>query len=153
MSGTPDIQFKQMMPEDLDHIDFSGINNLLSQLTGNDYTFTKEQFKSILLRDGIYQFYAHSSNDDTEVVGLLTLVVFHTPAGSHARIEDVVVDLDFRGKSIGRILTEMALEKARDLKISEVDLTSNPRREAANRLYQKMGFMRRDTNVYRYKNQ
>ena len=147
-----DILYKEMVVEDLDSINISSINSLLFQLTSNEYSLTVDQFKEVLKRENIIQYYAYPSNDSSKVVGLLTLVVFYTPAGSHARIEDVVVDKDFRGKSIGRILTEMAIDKSRDLKIKEVDLTSHPRRVAANKLYQKMGFEMRDTNVYRYLN-
>ncbi|MFC2123257.1 GNAT family N-acetyltransferase [Bacteroidota bacterium] len=153
MESPSEILYKQMTIEELEIIDISSINSLLSQLTEREHSFTLDQFGVIIERENIIQFYAYPSDNITKVVGLLTLVVFYTPAGSHARIEDVVVDNDYRGKSIGRILTEMAIEESRNLKIKEVDLTSNPRREAANRLYQKMGFERRETNVYRYINE
>ena len=87
---------------------------------------------------------------DEEIVGMLTLAHFRTPTGHHAWIEDVVVDGAFRGRGIGEALTRAALELARELGADEVNLTTRPAREAANRLYQRLGFQARQTNVYRY---
>jgi ribosomal protein S18 acetylase RimI-like enzyme len=84
------------------------------------------------------------------VVGSLTLVVFRIPTGMRAWIEDVVVDGSARGQGVGEALSRRALEMAAAAGARTVDLTSRPSREAANRLYQRLGFVRRDTNVYRY---
>ncbi len=84
------------------------------------------------------------------VVGALTLVVFRVPTGMRAWIEDVVVDESARGRGVGRALTEEALQRAARAGARTVDLTSRPSREAANRLYRRLGFARRETNVYRY---
>lgn len=85
-----------------------------------------------------------------KITGMLTLVVFHTPSGTHAWIEDVVVDSASRGQGIGEALTRMAINMAQALGTDSVNLTSRPAREAANRLYQRVGFQLRQTNVYRY---
>lgn len=85
-----------------------------------------------------------------EILGSLTLAMFRIPTGLRAWIEDVVVDDAARGKGVGRLLNEHALDLARSAGATTVDLTSRPSREAANRLYQRIGFERRDTNVYRY---
>ena len=85
-----------------------------------------------------------------KLIGSLTLVVFRIPTGVRAWIEDVVVDGEMRGKGIGEALTIAALERARQEGAKTVDLTSRPSREAANRLYQRVGFERRETNLYRY---
>lgn len=87
---------------------------------------------------------------DPEIVGSLTLIVFRTPTGVHAWIEDVVVDTAARGRGIGEALSRAGIALAKDLGANEVNLTSRPTREAANRLYQRIGFQRRSTNVYRY---
>ena len=84
------------------------------------------------------------------VLGSLTLVVFRIPTGMRAIIEDVVVDEAGRGRGVATALTTAALERAAQLGCRTVDLTSRPSREAANRLYQHLGFVRRETNVYRY---
>lgn len=87
---------------------------------------------------------------DGRIVGSLTLVLFRIPTGLRAWIEDVVVDNAVRGAGIGEALSRAAVEEAKRFGAKTVDLTSRPSREAANRLYQRLGFKARDTNVYRY---
>jgi len=89
--------------------------------------------------------------EDDVILGSLTLVVFLIPTSIRAWIEDVVVDEAGRGKGVGAALNEEALSRAAALGATTVDLTSRPSREAANRLYQRLGFEARETNVYRYK--
>jgi ribosomal protein S18 acetylase RimI-like enzyme len=88
--------------------------------------------------------------DDGTVAGVATLATFRIPTGRRAWVEDVVVDADARGSGVGTALTEAMIDRARELGCVTVDLTSRPKREAANRLYQAIGFRARDTNVYRY---
>jgi ribosomal protein S18 acetylase RimI-like enzyme len=83
------------------------------------------------------------------ILGSLTLVVFRIPTGVRAWIEDVVVDESARGAGTGAELTKAALEQAAVAGARTVELTSRASREAANRLYQRLGFQLRDTNVYR----
>jgi len=87
---------------------------------------------------------------DGRVAGTLTLVTFRIPTGVRAWIEDVVVDDSARGHGVGEALNAFALDLARSKGAKTVDLTSRPSREAANRLYQRIGFVARETNVYRY---
>ena len=87
---------------------------------------------------------------DGAIVGTLTLVVFRIPTGVRAWIEDVVVDSSARGAGVGERLNRAAVEEANRLGARTVDLTSRPNREAANRLYRRLGFVERSTNVYRY---
>ena len=82
-------------------------------------------------------------------VGILTLVAFRIPTGLRAIIEDVVVDISARGTGIGAALTQEAIAAARAKGARTIDLTSRPSREAANHLYPRLGFKRRETNVYR----
>lgn len=84
-----------------------------------------------------------------EIVGMLTLVTFRIPTGVRAWVEDVVVDEGARGHGAGEALNRFALDLARRRGAKTVDLTSRRSREAANRLYQRLGFQPRDTNVYR----
>jgi ribosomal protein S18 acetylase RimI-like enzyme len=88
---------------------------------------------------------------DGRIVGMLTLVTFRIPTGVRAWIEDVVVDNAAGRRGIGTALMEAALELARSQGAGTVDLTSRPSREAANHMYQKVGFELRQTNVYRYR--
>ncbi|QNE19412.1 GNAT family N-acetyltransferase [Kribbella qitaiheensis] len=84
------------------------------------------------------------------IVGTLTLVMFPIPSGLRAWIEDVVVDESARGEGVGAALTEEALRLARAGGARTVDLTSRPERGAANRLYQRLGFQLRESQVYRF---
>ena len=86
---------------------------------------------------------------DGEIVGTLTLVMFPIPTGTRAWIEDVVVDDATRGRGVGAALTQEAVRLARANGARTVDLTSRPARAAANRLYERLGFHLRDSNVYR----
>lgn len=87
--------------------------------------------------------------DDQTIAGTLTLVLVHTPTGKRTWIEDVVVDQAYRGKGVGEALSRTAVQLSRDYGATSVNLTSRPEREAANRLYQRIGFERRHTNLYR----
>jgi ribosomal protein S18 acetylase RimI-like enzyme len=90
------------------------------------------------------------ARNDQAIMGTLTLALFRIPTGVRAWIEDVVVDEAARGQGIGEALNRRALDLAKECGARTVDLTSRPSREAANRLYQRMGFKPRETNVYRY---
>lgn len=87
---------------------------------------------------------------DGRVVGALTLATYRIPTGLKAWIEDVVVDASARGHGVGEALNQAALDSARRRGAKNVSLTSRPSREAANRLYQRIGFHPYDTNIYRY---
>jgi ribosomal protein S18 acetylase RimI-like enzyme len=90
------------------------------------------------------------ARDEDVIVGTLTLVLFPIPTGLRARIEDVVVDEAARGRGVGASLSLEALRLAAEAGARSVDLTSRPGREAANRLYQRLGFRLRESHVYRY---
>jgi ribosomal protein S18 acetylase RimI-like enzyme len=96
--------------------------------------------KLFLARDGA----------ESRIVGMLTLVLVRIPTGLRAWIEDVVVAEEARGRGCGEALSRAALDAASAAGARTVDLTSRPSREAANRLYQRLGFKERATNVYRY---
>ena len=87
---------------------------------------------------------------DGKIVGFLALVMFPIPTGFRAWIEDVIVDEAARGRGIGEALTKKALELAEAAGARTVDLTTRPHREAAGRLYERVGFAVRTTRNYRY---
>ena len=87
---------------------------------------------------------------ENQIVGSLTLATFRIPTGIRAWIEDVVVDESARGHGVGEALNLAALDEAKRRGAITVELTSRPSREAANRLYLRLGFVSRETNVYRY---
>ena len=87
---------------------------------------------------------------NSQTVGTLTLTMLITPTGTVGWIGDVVVDSQVRGKGIGEKLVRDAIDRAAARGAKYVDLSSRPAREAANRLYQRIGFQKRETNYYRY---
>ncbi len=123
------------------------LNALLPQLSRSAPPLGDAEFARIISDPDVHLFVARR---DGRMVGSLTLVIFPIPTGSRAIIEDVVVDGGARGGGIGEKMVAHALEVAADAGSRTVDLTSRPDREAANRLYQRVGFELRKTNVYRY---
>lgn len=124
------------------------VERLVPQLSSSSPPPTVEQLGEVVSSPATDLFLA--IDDYGEIVGMSTLAVFRIPTGLRAWIEDVVVDGAARGRGVGEALTRAMLDRARELGCRTVDLTSRPSREAANRLYQRLGFQRRDTNVYRY---
>lgn len=89
-----------------------------------------------------------ASDADGQIVGTLTLTMYQVPTGLQARIEDVVVDARIRRNGVAQLLTIKSIEMASQAGAEAIGLTSRPSREEANRLYQKLGFVQRDTRVY-----
>ena len=139
-----EIKVKQLTVVAKDVLD--KINSLLSVLSKDIQLLKYDEFTKIIDSDNTTVFVAE---DNGEIVGMLTLVIYCIPSGQKAWIEDVVVDKEMQGKGIGKALIERAIEYANQLNINKVDLTSSPLRVAANILYQKIGFEKRETNVYR----
>ena len=121
---------------------------LVPQLSKSNAAPTEKELAAIVASRASVLFVAF--DEDDEIIGSLTLVLFRIPTGLRAWIEDVVVDENARGKGVGHRMNEAAIEYARKAGAKTVDLTSRPTREAANRLYQRLGFEQRNTNVYRY---
>ena len=126
---------------------FQAVNRLLPLLSASVLTITPEQLKAIIAAPGTSLLLARESG---RIVGMLTVLVCATPTGIRALIEDVAVDTHARGQGVGELLMREAIRIAEAHKARTVDLTSRPSREAANRLYLKVGFEKRETNVYRY---
>lgn len=120
---------------------------LIPQLSRSNPPPSAERLAEIVDSDATVLLIAVESD---EIVGSLTLAMFRIPTGLRAWIEDVVVDDGARGKGVGEALNREALRVAEAAGATTVDLTSRPSREAANRLYQRLGFIERETNVYRY---
>ena len=121
---------------------------LVPQLSKSNPAPTEKELAAIVASRASVLFVAY--DEDDEIVGSLTLVLFRIPTGLRAWIEDVVVDESARGKGVGHRMNEAAIEYARKAGAKTVDLTSRPSRDVANRLYQRLGFEKRDTNVYRH---
>lgn len=121
---------------------------MVAQLSRSAGPPTREELQSIAASPATHLLVA--CDGDGAVLGTPTLAVFRIPTGVRAWVEDVVVDEIARGRGLGRALTRRALELARTEGARTVDLTSRPARAAANRLYEQLGFVPRQTNVYRF---
>jgi ribosomal protein S18 acetylase RimI-like enzyme len=125
----------------------ASLNRLLPQLSTSAAALSESDVEALVTSPATVVFIAR---DGGSIVGSLTLVVFPIPTGLRAWIEDVVVDGAARGKGVGEALTNAAIEESRRRGVRSIDLTTRPSREAANRLYARLGFKLRETNVYRF---
>lgn len=126
----------------------AALDALVPQLSKSNPAPSLAEVEEMLASDAITQFVARDEHG--AIVGVSTLAVFPIPTARRAWIEDVIVDESLNGRGIGTALTEAMIARARELGCRTVDLTSRPSRAAANHLYQKVGFQRRETNVWRY---
>ena len=127
----------------------NALNELLPQLSSSATPLSEDILLKIIQSESSRLLIAE---EDGLYYGSLTLAVFVIPTGTRAWIEDVVVNESARGKGVGRLLSERAVGLANELGAKTIDLTSRPSREVANNLYKSIGFVQRETNVYRYKN-
>ena len=127
----------------------AAFERLTPQLSRSSPAPTAEELGEIVASPATVLLVA-SDPESGEILGSLTLALFRIPTGLRAWIEDVVVDDGARGRGVGEALNQHAIGVAAGRGARTVDLTSRPSREAANRLYQRIGFHPRDTNVYRY---
>ena len=124
------------------------MQRFLNQLTTSPMVLTESMFHQLLDSENSHLFFIIK---DEQIVGMLTVGIYHSPTGGKAWIEDVVVDETFRGQGLSKVLVAHAIEFVKSQQIPLLMLTSNPKRIAANKLYQAMGFERKETNVYRMK--
>lgn len=126
----------------------TAFDRLIPQLSSSSPSPSPEHLAEMVGNDQTVLFVARV---DGEIVGSLTLAFYRIPTGLKAWIEDVVVAESARGLGVGVALSEAALVEARGRDAKDVNLSSRPAREAANRLYLRLGFHVRDTNMYRFK--
>ena len=124
------------------------MQRFLNQLTTEPMVLTESMFHQLLDSENSHLFFIIK---DEQIAGMLTVGIYHSPTGGKAWIEDVVVDETFRGQGLSKVLVAHAIEFVKSQQIPLLMLTSNPKRIAANKLYQAMGFERKETNVYRMK--
>ena len=128
---------------------YKAFQRLVPQLTDNNPPPSLNDLAD-LVRDASSTLIV-ARNEQGKIVGALTLTVYHVPTGIRSIIEDVIVDHSARGQGIGEALMQRAIEIAREKGAGNISLTSNPMREAANRLYLRVGFKKRETNAYQMK--
>jgi ribosomal protein S18 acetylase RimI-like enzyme len=129
-----------------DEVLYNAFQRLVPQLTNNNLPPSLNDLMA-LVRDPSSMLMV-ARNEAGEIVGALSLTVYRVPTGMRSIVEDVIVDNSVRGQGIGEALIYRAIEVAREKGASNISLTCNPMREAANRLYQRMGFKKRETNAY-----
>ncbi|GIW63586.1 MAG: hypothetical protein KatS3mg091_388 [Patescibacteria group bacterium] len=134
----------------LGSFDLLTINKLLKQLSSQDKSVDLQGLRSILSQDNVFMF-VFRQDQSSPILGIVFLVKYQTITGIHCRLEDLVVDEACRGRGIGTALVLSCIKFAKSLSAEYLDLTSNPTRIYANKLYQKLGFQKRKTNVYRLK--
>jgi ribosomal protein S18 acetylase RimI-like enzyme len=122
---------------------------LIPQLTNNNPPPSLDDLAALVRESASTLLVAR--NEENEIVGALTLTVYCVPTGIRSIIEDVIVDESARGQGIGESLMKRGIELAREKGANNIALTSNPLREAANKLYLRMGFKKRETNAYQMK--
>ena len=143
MASTVPVELAAQASEEL----LAACHRLIPQLSSSAAPITVDELAEIVNGESTIMFVARVDN---QIVGLLTLAVFRIPTAVRAWIEDVVVDSSARGHGVGEALNLAAIAEAKRRGAKTVDLTSRPSREAANRLYQRIGFVARETNVYRF---
>lgn len=128
----------------------ASMQSLISQLT-NKLPPTEAELQALVQSECSSLLMARAEGAGSPIAGMACVAVYRVPTGVRAIIEDVVVETTARGQGIGEALTRRCLEIARQKGADSVALTSNPGRDAANRLYLRMGFQRRETNSYVYR--
>ena len=130
---------------------YQAFHRLIPQLTQHSLPPSWEDLQTMAESPGTVILIAREDGENRQIIGSATLGLFQTPTGRHGWIEDVIVDEGARRQGVGKALTEACLQKARDIGLHAVNLTSRPGRKAANQLYISLGFSRRETNLYCYK--
>ena len=125
---------------------YEAVCRLMGQLTTRSIVFTEENYLELIQSPSSKLFLLLFEG---KVQGMLTVGTYNSPTGTKAWIEDVVIDETLRGSGLGRKLVLHAIDYCREIGISTVYLTSNPKRVAANGLYQSVGFVRKETNMYK----
>jgi ribosomal protein S18 acetylase RimI-like enzyme len=127
------------------------LQRLIPQLGPHKVGPSWDELETLIRSEATTLVIAREPDANGPIVGILSLTVYRVPTGVRSIIEDVVVDSGMRRRGIGEALVRRAIEVARDAGAEGVALTSNPKREAANLLYQAMGFELRQTNPYYYR--
>ena len=143
MASTAPVDIASQASDEL----LAACHRLIPQLSSSAQPLTISELAEIVGSDSTLMFVARV---DGKIVGLLTLAVFRIPTAVRAWIEDVVVDSSVRSHGVGEALNQAAITEAKRRGAKTVDLTSRPSREAANRLYKRIGFVARETNIYRF---
>ena len=133
-------EIRSFTPQDLADLDA-----LMHELSTT--SFCNEALLNNALNDENVHVYV--IRDEGHIVATGTLCIKHTLEFTIADIESVVVSSKCRGRGYGKELMTAMIEAAKKMGVHHIQLTSNPARVAANRLYQELGFERYETNCYK----
>ena len=125
---------------------YEAFQRLVPQMTQNNPPPTREELAALIQEPSSTLLLVRS--DDGQIIGALTLAVYRVPTGVRSIIEDVIVDMSARRQGVGEALMQAAIRIAREKGAQKIALSSNPMRVAANNLYVKLGFQKRETNAY-----
>ncbi len=140
------IKYAFLTPADVGTINLDDLNSLIAQLTTSPIKHNLTSFRRFLDQPSLFQLAAFA---DQHLVGLASLFVVRKIEVKAGLVEGVVVDKKYRRQGIGTKMMELLIEKTRQIGVKHLDLTSHPARVAANRLYLRLGFHLRQTNLYR----
>jgi GNAT superfamily N-acetyltransferase len=124
------------------------INALLPQLSPDIKPLNLEKLLSIVQSKVNFIYVATDQESGDRIVGMILMVVIQQFAGTKCWIEDVVVAGSYRNHGIAKLLIETAITELPP-EASSINLTSNPERSAAHKLYARLDFEARDTIVFR----
>lgn len=141
-----EIYIEQLKSSSLELI--GALNKLLKQLDNTAIPLTQIDIKHMIASSANRLFVARRL-DNKEIIGMLTMIIFRIPFAKKGLLEDIVVDKAYREKGVGTKLIKTAVSQARKEGVIYLDFTSGPTRVAANNLYNRLGFKKRDTNIYR----
>lgn len=127
--------------------DVKSINFLLSLLTSTPTKINITKLNEISKNSRLLL----ALDSKNKIIGMASLAIINIPTGKSGRLEDVVVDTNFRGQGIGTTLIQKIIAEAKKLHLKKLDLTSKPERIEANKMYLKLNFTKYETNVYRMK--
>ena len=125
---------------------YEAFQSLVPQMTQNNPPPTREDLAALINDPSSTLLLARADNG--QIIGALNLTVYRVPTGVRSIIEDVIVDISARGQGVGEALMNRAVLIAREKGAQKIALSSNPMRVAANNLYVKLGFKKRETNAY-----
>lgn len=139
------ISYSFLTPETLRDADLPVMKSLIEQLVNRPVEFDRKRVE-LLLKQGSMLV---ARSEEEKIVGMASLYRMDRLDRTIGRVEDVVVDASTRGQGVGRGLMEGLIEEAKKQGISRLFLTSRPERVEANQLYQKVGFIKYETNPYK----
>lgn len=127
---------------------YLAIQRLIPQLSAHKASPTWDELTALVKSESSTLLIARHPDENSPIAGILALAIYRVPTGLRSIVEDVIVDEKIRRRGVAEALLRHAIDLARDAGTNGVALTSNPQREAANHLYQALGFERRETNAY-----